>query len=178
MTALTLALTDHVSRLVEKNIAIYDSSDFKIGINIGQLSESLLMLHDLVKLDTRGGFFSNGDLVAAVKASVVDKAGEVAMQAKALEAHKPLEDMYLMIAYKIRVMLSHVRYACDTHSGDAHPLKLLFDLMIDGPAPTTPLSDPRRMRRTERLGNKRPHPFTCFRPADDEQACSPEERHQ
>ena len=136
------------------------------------------MLHDLVKLDTRGGFFSNGDLVAAVKASVVDKAGEVAMQAKALEAHKPLEDMYLMIAYKIRVMLSHVRYACDTHSGDAHPLKLLFDLMIDGPAPTTPLSDPRRMRRTERLGNKRPHPFTCFRPADDEQACSPEERHQ
>ena len=39
VTALTLALTDHMSRLVEKNNAIYDSSDFKIGINIGQLSE-------------------------------------------------------------------------------------------------------------------------------------------
>ena len=167
MAALTLALTDHVSRLLEKNIAIYDSTDFKIGMNTGQLSDSLLVLADLVKLDTRGGFFSNGDLVAALKASVGNKAGEAATQANALQAHKPLEEMYLLMAYKIRVMLSHVRYAFDAHSGGTHPLNMLFDLMLEGPSPATPPSDSRKLRRTERLG-RRLHPFICFRPADDE----------
>jgi hypothetical protein len=73
----------------------------------------------------------------------------------------------MVIAYKLRVMLAHVRHAFDAHPGGVHPLQSIFAVMLEEPVPVTPPSDPRKHRRTERLG-KRVHPFTCFRQPPDE----------
>ena len=70
------------------------------------------------------------------------------------------EQVIGMLAYRVRVMLSHVRACYDRSKGelDGHALASVFHEMATGQhAP-----DPRVQRRQTRLG-KRPHPFMMFR---------------
>jgi hypothetical protein len=86
VSALTLVLSQFVSNLVSQNTSIYGSTDFKIGVDMEILNASANLLCELMRLDSRGGFFSQGDLTAAVRASVEEAGQEANLKAKPLNS--------------------------------------------------------------------------------------------
>ena len=73
---------------------------------------------------------------------------------------KIIDDIIGILAYKIRVMLAHVRRSFDTHvpGGEPHPLQRLFDVLK---SPSSSTSTSRQVKRDQRLGGRQ-HPFICF----------------
>jgi hypothetical protein len=169
LDALTDAVAKHADHLTSNTTDIYDSTDFKVGIDVVKLKASEPVILELVQLDTRGGFFSQGDLVAAVLAAIQPGSFASAMAAKRM----PMDELVTIMCYKLRVMLSHVRYAFDSQRPGTldHPLQEVFAIMD---SPTHQGGTARKQRRLDRLG-RRPNPFICFRGAADGEAPADED---
>ena len=166
VAALSDCLAPFIKELATQGIDIYDSCDFKVGVDLKKLKASLGLLHALVRLDGRGGFFAQKDLTEALQAAAQAADEEASTSARALQHHKELNEFYLMVAYRIRVMLAHVRQAFDSHEpGTTHVLSSVFQEMYSCDDGSNPKADARKHRRNQRL-LRRPHPFQCFRPAE------------
>ena len=161
---LVSAVTNYQVPLLAHGVNLYKSLDMKIGLDRAKLQEHIGLLGDLIRLDARGGLFSQVDMETAL----------AKLLGNARELGKPLgsdpagdaEGLRLM-AYKIRVMLSHVRI---THDGASktdklHNLQPLFEVMTAADA-RGEVTHAKKLRRTERL-QLRPHPFLAFRSSGD-----------
>jgi hypothetical protein len=51
--------------LIEKNLAIYSTTDMKVGLDVRRLVDAEALLADLLRLDPRGGHFAQRQLAAA-----------------------------------------------------------------------------------------------------------------
>ena len=144
-----------LSLLHEKHTNIYSSVDMKTGISISQLQEHHVMMCGLMRLDPRGGLFAQSH----VQAALLETFDKARLLAHAVDAGMQSDEFVGLVAYKIRVVCSHVRNAHDnTVDAEQHPLAAIFCILQDSNAS----SDSCRVRRSQRL-DKRPHPFSAFR---------------
>ena len=126
---------------------IYPSMDMKKDIDTQLLEARAPILEKLLALDTRGGYFGQGDVLDGVRLAIKAAGLDGSWQTKGND--------YEVTAYKLRVMLAHVRMKV----GDAcsPPLKALIDHI-----------DQKKSKNVER--SARDHPFPAFRDtASDEQ---------
>ena len=95
-------------------VDIYSSIDFKVGINRAALKSAIGLITELVKLDPRGGYYSQKHMEDAVGSSV--QAAEMEEFDKhVVEQGFTKPQTIAVIGYKIRVMLSHTRQQYDAH---------------------------------------------------------------
>ncbi len=159
------AMIAHKGLIIEKNLGIYTSMDMKVGIDLTELTRSKQLLENLVRLDVRGGLYLQSHLASAVRAIIEEDRSKNLFMAKTISHLKPYEELVETIAYKMRVMLSHVRLSYDSSKNDEHhSLASIFEIMKDPPSCS---NDARRSRRQQRLMS-RPRPFVCFRPSEGE----------
>ena len=119
------------------------------------------MLFALVELDKRGGYFGQNELTAALEHIVKAKDLEPLFTAKVMLHKKEVDEAVMITAYKIRVMLAHIRVTFDAQNleSPAPPcLKKIFEAMHT----LQPACTAKKARRMERLGS-RPHPFMQYR---------------
>ena len=158
---LSYVLGPAVVYIVFAHVNIYDSSDMKVGINIELLKKAHMqdMLHGFLRIDPRGGHFQQTHMDKALR-NAMTETEKNDLASKTAEQGKSIDDIIGILAYKIRVMLAHVRRAYDDHipTGEPHPLNRLFDILRK-PSGSTPTS--RHVKRDMRLGNRQ-NPFMNF----------------
>ena len=108
-------MRERLELIVEHNVALYDSTNMKIGINVDLLVRAKDLLKSLLVVDKRGGLFRQGDLVAGLRQCMLEKqqdrpGGHFDMlKAKTLHLPQGMDEIVEVIAYKLRLMLSRVR---------------------------------------------------------------------
>ncbi len=169
------ALVPHASHIVNANLQLYDSTDMQIGRNIGLLTKSKSMLADLVRIDGRGGFFTQSHISSALKAALDVGDWNAMLLGKTIGEQRTEDEILGLISYKIRVMLSHVRIIYDAHDPQQgrHALQDIFEV-ISGAAKIPQVMDARKARRMDRI-SRRPNPFVCFRQAEQSAKTEEEE---
>jgi len=156
--ALASALEGSTDLLLERNVHIYGSVCMKTGIDLNTLADNKVMLEKLLELDRRGGIFSQQCMEQGLITALTNKDQLVSMQAKKTADMESGGEVVALVAYKIRVMLAHIRKAYDAcQDFDNHKLKDLFTICSAQKEPTT-----KKARKDIRLGS-RPHPFLAFR---------------
>ena len=98
----------------------------------------------------------------ALDAAITSVGKADALLAATLPLGRPLSEIKSLMAYKIRVMLSHLRGKFDNSVVGSPPppgLAGAWEKLSSG------WHSARKNRRQERLGS-RPHPFVCFRQAE------------
>ena len=167
---LTTAFLHSKTVLLAKHLNIYHSTDMKVGIDVKLLASSAKLLQELVTIDPRGGFFIQKHVAKALEKSL-DADSQSQLLARTLEFAKTLPEVFELLGYKVRVMLSHLRLTFDSSSDDPnHPLASIFQVMKEGASGAAASSslDARKSRRQARLAT-RPNPFVCFRGDPEEE---------
>ena len=163
VSALAEVLGRHITLIIDKGDDLYDSDDMAVGLNHALLVQAAPLLEDLLRLDSRGGIFSQTHLQTALSNAVAETDSQAKFMAKKPLAVNEQKDWEALCAYRIRVMLAHLRIAYDNNitSGEEHVLKTLLDHIGPAAASQTPGSA-KRARRHERALN-RPNPFVHWR---------------
>ena len=117
------------------------SHDFKVGIDLHELEKMIPMLSNLCRVDPRGGIFSQPMLSAAIS-SALQQSLEFEFLCNHLQ--KPRAEVEELFAYKLRVMLAHVRVVFDTSVHNGHQLEVLLRLLKEEPAEPSEQSDLKR----------------------------------
>ena len=106
---LLASLTPYGARIAE-NIKIYQSLDMKSGINVSELLGCKEMLNDFLLIDPRGGYFTQASMSQGLSTMMSQNAVvKQQLLANTLALAKPYDDIIQTVAYKIRVMLAHIR---------------------------------------------------------------------
>ena len=128
--AIAAVLESDIDHIVALNVDIYDSLDFKVGIDARKLAARVQLLAGLGSLDPRGGFFGQADLDEALKIAIAKRGLLDKFNRTAATLGKDPTECRSVIAYKLRVMLSHCRIKAEawrnTGSKQSHPLYLFF----------------------------------------------------
>eukprot|EP00974_Lingulodinium_polyedra_P034069 3276284-Lingulodinium_polyedra.AAC.1 len=114
VSSLAAALQPYTKALVDANVDVYGSTDFKAGMNTEQLELFAEPLTELMRLDCRGGYFGQNDMAEAITKIVNAENLADVLLGNVLSKMKGLDDAIMMMAYKIRVMLSHCRVKFDS----------------------------------------------------------------
>ena len=106
-----IALVPTAVTMLQTCCLLYSSSNFKTGISTQSLvAAAMCLLVPLLAVDPRGGYFDQCDLEYAMSLVAADPATQ---ELTALNYTKSMcstmEDFCSLAAFKIRVMLSHVR---------------------------------------------------------------------
>ena len=145
----------HAMMLATKGPQIYQSIDFHGTLDNEQLHEAAPMLEGMVKLDSRGGYFSQCDMKKGVQQAIESNSLEASLVAACGHQAHNIDEACSIMAYKLRVMLAHIRRKFD--AGTEHTwLSSMFEHMKEQS------KDPANNKRVERLGS-RPNPFLHFR---------------
>ena len=107
------ALDGFQSYLSREGIGIYESMEMKKDVCRVKLLFNRHLLLPLMKLDPRGAIFGNNDLFHALKENFKNSPHEPELISKAHILCKTKDEFLLLLAYKIRVMCSHVRMLAD-----------------------------------------------------------------
>ena len=140
-------------------VEIYSSIDFKVGINREALKLAIGLITELVKLDPRGGYYSQKHMEDAVGNSVQGEMEEFEKHVVETGFTKP--QTIAVVGYKIRVMLSHLRIIHDSTKEGDDPSD--FDDLYKMMKVPKEKQLARNSRRGARLKTDRPHPFINFR---------------
>ena len=109
--ALYEAISLHTAFIIEKNLAIYSTTDMKGGLDVCRLVDAEALLADLLRLDPRGGQFAQRQLAATLRRALE---GKLAMlEERTRSEQRPMDEILELVAYKLRVMRSHVRNCYD-----------------------------------------------------------------
>ena len=148
-------------------MSLYDSNDPKIGIDVKLLAEAVPILLPLLEIDPRGGFFCQLDMARAVNEALTVTRLHAELVEHAAEQNKSADEIRMLVAYKIRVMLAHVRIKHDSWTAAAKPspLDVLYGVMSKPKNDTH--TDVRTQRRARRLAT-RPCPFVNFREEEEQ----------
>eukprot|EP00959_Pyramimonas_sp_CCMP1952_P463094 9484328-Pyramimonas_sp.AAC.2 len=137
----------------------YPSTDMKVGIDMGALEKQKTPIARLILVDVRGGFFRQGDIKKGLEDVWAHRREEITDWG-ALHTCTDINSSLDLMAYKLRVMMSHIR---EKHSqfqklegekyGKAHP-KWIRDI-YENIVPVKP--DGKEDHR------QAPHPLFAFR---------------
>ena len=94
---------------VLRKILRYVSNDFAKGIVAAELSAACPCLNVALEIDSRGGFIPQGEFETALEALSVDANFKKGMEAEAKCQGISVAELCVLGAFKIRVMLNHVR---------------------------------------------------------------------
>ena len=163
--ALYEAISPHTAFLIEKNLAIYSTTDMKVGLDVCRLVDAEALLADLLRLDPRGGHFAQRQLAATLRRALEGKLA--ILEERTRSEQRPMDEVLELVAYKLRVMMSHVWNCYDGAKVDekkTHQLKGLFGLLDGGHLVGASV---RKQRREAWLG-RRVHPFPFVRDGADD----------
>ena len=161
ITTIASTLRPWATHLAALGGDVYSSLDMRGPPNIEALLQSKGMMLDLLRLDPRGGVFSQTTMCEALRTALaefntldqfVDKGDKTKSDAELL----------MMCAYKLRVMCAHVRQKFDKGTLKNEEFWELFEVMRESAS-----SRERRGRRLERVLD-RPNPFMMFRTDEEE----------
>ena len=158
--ALAEAFIGNTSNILSLQADIYASSDMKQGINEEELLMNQKLLAAIVRLDPRGGIFKQALVEDALESRLHDDGVRDRLV-------RTTGDQLKFIAYKVRVMCSHIRIIYDTcKSGhDNHSLAAIFSVMSSA----GPTYGEQRKRRTDARLGIRQCPFVNFRVEEEPQ---------
>lgn len=161
--ALLNVLKPHAGAICAAGVDIYESVCMKTGIDLAKLQAQEEPLFDLISLDPRGGIFKQRDMASGLAMIIATDAKLSKMiYTPAAVAKYGGEDAVLgIVAYKLRVMCSHVRRRYDAN---CIGLERINDTIRKAPKCTEPVAKkPRHVRNTTL------NPFINFRHDDIEQ---------
>jgi hypothetical protein len=116
-----------VSRIVHENVDIYESTEMKTGIVVDKLLQWEQQLGQWIRLDPRGGFFLQQDMHDAVFDAITTQKLMDEIESVAATLNQTPHQVISMVAYKFRVMLSHVLLKKEPPAGvQADPLPELL----------------------------------------------------
>ena len=138
-------------------VDMYASISFTTGVDKARLQQFLPMLMELVRLDVRGGFYNQKMLIAVIVRVMAD---DESWSKHLVEQGKSISEGHEMVAYKLRLMLAHVRLgqSLSMDTDTASPLDPLYEIITQ--------SEKRNAKRP-RIAH-RPHPFFNFRSEADD----------
>ena len=143
--------------LAEMNLNVYTSDCFKSGLDQELLVKHARMASELMKVDARGGLFSQKLMCAALAAALSAAKTDAELVLRTLHTGKDKDEVLQLMAYRLRVLLSHYRVKFDNGSQDEE-LQAVFSHMDGG---TNAVWTAKQARRAARLA-KRPHPFKHY----------------
>ena len=153
---LAAAIGPSTSMLIQDNVDVYDSTDFKIGVNMDILVKYSLMLTSFMRIDGRGGYFGQDDMKYGLQMALRKNQSMEQFAAECAKKHKDPDESLDMIAYKLRVMAGHCRLKFDSClTAPPEELTSMFEAMKTSTATKT-------TKRQERLPNKQ-NPFLHYR---------------
>ena len=183
VSALAAAMQPHVNFLVTAGLRVYSGISFGHDMHTDELEKASNLLFSLLEIDGRGGYFTQATMHDALREAVGKENMTYDMSKQILEdvlTHGPngegpsqslsVDDAWHMIAFKLRVMLRHIREKCDTrndHEKIPEAFSRLFAVMKRNArkSPSPPPS--KRHKGSERLG-KGPHPFPAYQKSEDD----------
>lgn len=158
-------------------VDVYPSDCMSTGIDSKVLEDKLPILTALMLLDPRGVYFSN-PVVADALAKFLATDGRFAQHA--LDENLEVEIAIRLTAYKLRVMLSHVRLKYDgrlqKYDTWEDPFAEIFNIIRDSPKDVD-VGGTQKQKRAERLAS-RPYPFIVFRIDKNSQAAAAENENE
>ena len=140
----------------------------KVGIDTTKLITYKDWMVPLVRLDPRGGLFSQVHMQLAVEQALTSLNMKAEFQAGWLETEDPksIDEHIILCAFTTRVVLSHLRLVFDScQQKDGHPLEAVFEILTQDVQTEVPTM--KRQKRADRL-HKRPNPFMCFKGSEDD----------
>ena len=163
VSSIEAVLSANINAILDPE-SLYGSDNMQSGIDMEALRQQAPLLQGLLELDPRGGYLAQTHVNQALTQAVVSANKWEKVESKTVPGMAD-GDVIQVLAYKIRVMLSHTRNAYDNSSlHEVHALADLFSRI----RPQTGTPDAKRQRRDGRLVGKRPHPFINFRATADE----------
>ena len=127
------AMLPFMSRVVGWGTSVYSSDDMKAGINCPLLVRAADVLKALLRIDPRGGVFSQGMLTEAFETCLgASGLRETAVMAAMAEG-KGLGEWCCLTMYRVRVMLAHIRMKFDSNARGKE-LRDMFAEMRSGAA--------------------------------------------
>ena len=165
--ALVEALTPFTKQLINEHVGIYASTDMTRGLDVAALEKNSKLLEALMRLDPRGGYHKQIRMAAAVKKLLSKDPETMAAFNHVMQAAGTLdiESIYAMLAYKLRVMLAHVRDKFDSSRTDPpDELRKVWSVMASSKQNT---ESTKRAKKNQRLAASRPHPFVAYQGEDD-----------
>ena len=147
-------LGQHIRAIVDANVSIYPTNDFKTGICNNSLLQWIPLLKLLVDVDPRGGIFNQRHMSDALETATKANYLHDRMCSAAIATQRPVDEVYTLTAYRMRVMLSHLRIKFDGATARPNEFSDIFDVM------RRPDSS-KRQRRMERVAQE--NPFINFR---------------
>ena len=155
VASLVHALSPFARALCDAHEGVYEGTDMKVGIETQKLLEWKPLLTALVRIDRRGGYFSQRTLATTLQTSLDNEHLADRFCANTLASGRSHLEQYQVVTYKLRVMLSHIRLKFDGGVKDDR-FKEIYDILANK-------SFAKRQRRSERVATD--NPFVCFRPA-------------
>ena len=141
----------------------YPSLSFKKNIDNKKLAAAIGMLTEFVRIDPRGGYFSQKVMGRAVTMTLTD---DPEFTKHLVEQGCGPTEGFALVAYKTRVELAHLRLKFDgkKEGDEPSPFDEVYNIMKNS-AKTD--GSYKKDRRSDRLGithpSNRPHPFINFR---------------
>lgn len=155
--------------LADRGVGLYSSDQMNGAADDAGLARNASLLEAMVRVDPRGGFFSQTVLESALH-HIFEVEQLRATLAVRCGAEMPPESHVPLLSYKLRVMLHHLR---DRIDGPAAPdwAKGIIEVMRQqGPAMLQ-----QQTRRSQKHLDGRANPFPFFRVEPEEEEGSPEE---
>ena len=119
VTAIAKALLPQMQLLLEGgNGDFYTSRDMKKGWLVAQVLVISEVCLNLLILDPRGGIFRQTSMVEGLRANV-----DADVAQWQVPGMKTLEEVLKIVAYKLRVVMSHIRICYDDIAGTDHGLQ-------------------------------------------------------
>ena len=137
--------------------SVYSCSDMGGAHNVGELEAAAPLIKSLVELDPRGGLFSQPTVEATLRLCL-DADGLLATHASYADSSLPEAQQLGMTAYKLRVMMNHIRAMADARISALWFLPIFEHIRDNASAVNI------RARRVSRMQG-RPRPFAFFREA-------------
>ena len=118
--------TTHLSLVIALGPDLYESIDFKAGVEVDKISAAKALLLDFLELDSRGGIVAQTEVaIGLTRALDADPTSRAQMYSHATSDMDHASEVVGFTAYKVRVMLRHLRNIFDdgfTHTRPLIPL--------------------------------------------------------
>lgn len=141
---------------------VYTSTSMSSGVDTPKLQDWAELIKALLALDSRGGYFGQLLVVAALNHLLGMPEHAAAKNhlntVDNLSKYGDFDSVVEVLGYKIRVMLAHARMKFDAQHELTGPLAVALENMGESSSESK-----RRRKRADRIGD-RPHPFIHFRP--------------
>ena len=158
VASLAAVLQPFAMSLASMGTDVYTSDCFKTGFDQRLLEKHSDMASGLMKVDSRGGLFSQRLVFSALRRVLLAEDVDPVLVKSTLDSGHDKDAVIQVMAYRLRMLLGHYRATFDNGAEDEN-LNNVFCLMNGDKGPTW--STAKQSRRAKRLA-QRPHPFRNY----------------